>query len=142
MNRKLMALAVAGALAAPAAALAQVQIGGSLTVFYYSHDPDNKSSASRGTSSSRLNLKCISAARKNWGAVLRPGSSARARSTDSYPARALLSASAAVTAGLASGAASETSSWVTGIRRRSSFSTADAGGLAARTRSPAVPPCC
>jgi hypothetical protein len=43
-----MALAVAGALAAPAAALAQVQIGGSLTVFYYSHDPDNKSVGKTG----------------------------------------------------------------------------------------------
>ena len=48
MNRKLMALAVAGALAAPAAALAQVQIGGSLTVFYYAHDPDNKSVGKTG----------------------------------------------------------------------------------------------
>jgi hypothetical protein len=43
-----MALAVAGALAAPAAALAQVQIGGSLTVFYYQHDPDNKSVGQTG----------------------------------------------------------------------------------------------
>jgi hypothetical protein len=43
-----MALAVAGALAAPAAALAQVQIGGSITVFYYQHDPENDSSAQKG----------------------------------------------------------------------------------------------
>ena len=48
MNKKVMALAVAGALAAPAAALAQVQIGGSLTVLWYSHDPDNKLVASSG----------------------------------------------------------------------------------------------
>lgn len=48
MNRKLMALAVAGALAAPGVALAQVQIGGSLTVFYYQHDPDNKSVGKTG----------------------------------------------------------------------------------------------
>lgn len=47
MNKKVMALAVAGALAAPAAALAQVQIGGSLTVLWYQHDPD-QSSASKG----------------------------------------------------------------------------------------------
>lgn len=43
MNKKVMALAVAGALAAPAAALAQVQIGGSITLFYYMHDGDNDS---------------------------------------------------------------------------------------------------
>lgn len=48
MNKKVMALAVAGALAAPAAALAQVQIGGSLTVFYYLHDPDNDSTGKSG----------------------------------------------------------------------------------------------
>jgi len=48
MNKKVMALAVAGALAAPAAALAQVQIGGSLTILWYSHDPDNESQASSG----------------------------------------------------------------------------------------------
>jgi predicted porin len=48
MNKKVMALAVAGALAAPAAALAQVQIGGSLTVLWYQHDPDNNSSDSKG----------------------------------------------------------------------------------------------
>lgn len=47
MNKKVMALAVAGALAAPAAALAQVQIGGSLTVLWYLHDPD-RPSASEG----------------------------------------------------------------------------------------------
>lgn len=48
MNKKVMALAVAGALAAPAAALAQVQIGGSLTILWYSHDPDNDSARSSG----------------------------------------------------------------------------------------------
>jgi predicted porin len=48
MNKKVMALAVAGALAAPAAAVAQVQIGGSLTVLWYMHDPDNESQASSG----------------------------------------------------------------------------------------------
>lgn len=44
MNKKLMAVAVAGALAAPGMALAQsstVQIGGSITTFYYKHDPNN-----------------------------------------------------------------------------------------------------
>lgn len=48
MNKKVMALAVAGALSAPAAALAQVQIGGSITVLWYVYDPDNKSVASQG----------------------------------------------------------------------------------------------
>jgi predicted porin len=48
MNKKVMALAVAGALVAPAAALAQVTIGGSLTVFYYQHDPDNNSVGQKG----------------------------------------------------------------------------------------------
>jgi len=48
MNKKVMAMAVAGALVAPAVALAQVQIGGSLTVFYYMHDPDNKSVGKSG----------------------------------------------------------------------------------------------
>ena len=46
MNKKLMAVAVAGALAVPGMALAQsstVQIGGSLTAFYYKHDPNNPS---------------------------------------------------------------------------------------------------
>ena len=38
MNKKVMALAVAGALAAPAAALAQVQIGGGIHLQYFSHD--------------------------------------------------------------------------------------------------------
>lgn len=50
MQKKLMAVAVAGALAAPAVALAQtstVQIGGSLTVFYYSHDPNNSNVGKR-----------------------------------------------------------------------------------------------
>ena len=45
MNKKLMAVAVASALAVPSAvALAQtstVQIGGSLTAFYYRHSPNN-----------------------------------------------------------------------------------------------------
>ncbi len=44
MNKKLMAVAVAGALAVPGVALAQsstVQIGGSLTAFYYNHDANN-----------------------------------------------------------------------------------------------------
>jgi predicted porin len=44
MNKTVMALAVAGALAAPAAALAQVQIGGSIHVQMFSHDPGNQSS--------------------------------------------------------------------------------------------------
>jgi len=54
MNKKLMAVAVAGALAAPGMALAQsstVQIGGSITTFYYKHDPNN---ASTGQSSDIL----------------------------------------------------------------------------------------
>jgi len=38
MNKKVMALAVAGALTAPATALAQVQIGGSVHLQYFSHD--------------------------------------------------------------------------------------------------------
>jgi len=44
MNKKLMALAVAGAIAAPTVAMAQsanIQMGGSLTVLYYMHDPKN-----------------------------------------------------------------------------------------------------
>jgi len=45
MNKKVMALAVAGALAAPAAALAQVQIGGGLNLLYFSHNPDNDNAA-------------------------------------------------------------------------------------------------
>jgi len=48
MNKKVMAMAVAGALVAPAVALAQVQIGGSLTVFYYMQDPGNKSVGKSG----------------------------------------------------------------------------------------------
>jgi len=48
MNKKVMALAVAGVLAAPAAALAQVQIGGSLTMFYYQHKPENPSTGQSG----------------------------------------------------------------------------------------------
>jgi predicted porin len=48
MNKKVMALAVAGVLAAPVAALAQVQIGGSITMFYYQHDPENPSTGQSG----------------------------------------------------------------------------------------------
>lgn len=46
MNKKVMALAVAGALSAPVAALAQVQIGGGINLLYFAHDPDNDSAAS------------------------------------------------------------------------------------------------
>ena len=48
MNKKLMALAVAGAIAAPTVAMAQsanIQMGGSLTVLYYLHDPKNSGPA-------------------------------------------------------------------------------------------------
>jgi len=51
MNKKLMAVAVAGALAVPGVALAQsstVQIGGSLTAFYYKHDANNPGLAQSG----------------------------------------------------------------------------------------------
>jgi predicted porin len=51
MHKKLMAVAVAGALAAPGVALAQtstVQIGGSITVFYYSHDHNNPAAGKTG----------------------------------------------------------------------------------------------
>ena len=41
MHKKLMAVAVVTALAAPAAALAQVTIGGGLNILYYQHDPKN-----------------------------------------------------------------------------------------------------
>jgi predicted porin len=44
MNKKVMALAVAGALAAPAAALAQVQIGGSIHLQYFNHDSGSDAS--------------------------------------------------------------------------------------------------
>jgi len=50
MNKKVIALAVAGALAGPAAALAQtstVQIGGNITLFYYQHDPNNAGTGQR-----------------------------------------------------------------------------------------------
>ena len=51
MNKKVMAVAVAGVLAgASSAALAQtstVQIGGSLTAFYYSHSPNNSTVGQR-----------------------------------------------------------------------------------------------
>jgi predicted porin len=46
MQKKLMALAVAGALTAPAA-LAQVQIGGGIHLQYFMNDPDNPSSSSK-----------------------------------------------------------------------------------------------
>lgn len=39
MNKKVMTLAVAAALAAPAAAFAQVEIGGSIHLQYFQHDP-------------------------------------------------------------------------------------------------------
>ena len=48
MNKKVLALAVAGALAAPAAALAQVTVGGSINILFYSHDPDNDSATGSG----------------------------------------------------------------------------------------------
>jgi predicted porin len=51
MQKKLMAVAVAGAVAAPGVALAQtstVQIGGSITAFYYQHTPHNASASKRG----------------------------------------------------------------------------------------------
>jgi len=51
MNKKVMAIAVAGALAVPSAvALAQtstVQVGGSITAFYYSHKPENSLTGQR-----------------------------------------------------------------------------------------------
>jgi len=45
MNKKLMAVAVAGALSVPGMALAQVQIGGSINLLYYQHDPKNGASS-------------------------------------------------------------------------------------------------
>ena len=51
MHKSVMALAVAGALTAPAA-LAQVQIGGSIHLQYFNHDPDNDT-----VSSSHDNLR-------------------------------------------------------------------------------------
>jgi len=44
MNKKVMALAVAGALAAPVAALAQVQIGGAIHLQYFNHDSGSDAS--------------------------------------------------------------------------------------------------
>ena len=44
MNKKVMALAVAGALAAPAVAVAQVEIGGSVHLQYFSSDSGNTNS--------------------------------------------------------------------------------------------------
>jgi predicted porin len=46
MQKKVMALAVAGALTAPAA-LAQVQIGGSIHLQYFMNDPDNPTASSK-----------------------------------------------------------------------------------------------
>jgi predicted porin len=61
MNKTVMAAAVAGALAAPAVALAQVQIGGGITVLMYQHDPDNNPLASSHdrmeSSESELNIR-------------------------------------------------------------------------------------
>jgi predicted porin len=51
MQKKLMAVAVASAVAAPGLVLAQtstVQIGGGITAFYYQHTPHNPSVAKRG----------------------------------------------------------------------------------------------
>lgn len=51
MQKKLMAVAVAGALAAPGVVLAQastVQIGGGINVLYYTHTPHNDSVAKKG----------------------------------------------------------------------------------------------
>lgn len=47
MNKSVMALAVAGALAAPAA-MAQVQIGGGIHLQYFNFDPDNNSASTSG----------------------------------------------------------------------------------------------
>jgi len=47
MNKKVLALAVAGALSAPAAALAQVTVGGSFNILFYQHDADDKSNSSK-----------------------------------------------------------------------------------------------
>lgn len=47
MNKKVLALAVAGALSAPAAALAQVTVGGSFNILFYQHDADDKSASSK-----------------------------------------------------------------------------------------------
>jgi predicted porin len=61
MNKNLMALAVAGVLAAPAAALAQVEIGGGINLLYYQHDPKNASTGSKtdimDSSESELNIR-------------------------------------------------------------------------------------
>ena len=51
MNKKVLALAVAGALSAPAAALAQVTVGGSFNILFFSADYDNDSAA---TNSDRM----------------------------------------------------------------------------------------
>ena len=51
MQKKLMAVAVAGALAAPGLALAQastVQIGGGINILYYQHTPHNDSVGRKG----------------------------------------------------------------------------------------------
>jgi predicted porin len=61
MNKNVMALAVAGVLAAPAAALAQVEIGGGLNLLYYQHDAKNTNVASKtdimDSSESELNIR-------------------------------------------------------------------------------------
>jgi len=44
MNKKVMALAVAGALAAPGAALAQITMGGGIHLQYYNHDSGSAAS--------------------------------------------------------------------------------------------------
>ena len=55
MNKNVMALAVVSALAAPAAALAQVEIGGGINLLYYQHDPKNTGGAN-GTGSSKTDI--------------------------------------------------------------------------------------
>jgi predicted porin len=47
MNKSVMALAVAGALAAPAALAQQVTVGGTFNILFYSHDADDKSGSSK-----------------------------------------------------------------------------------------------
>jgi predicted porin len=46
MHKSVMALAVAGALAAPAAMAQQVTVGGSFNILFYNHDSDNASNSS------------------------------------------------------------------------------------------------
>lgn len=47
MNKNVMALAVAGAMLAPAVALAQVEISGGINALYYQHDPKNPNNSSK-----------------------------------------------------------------------------------------------